>query len=81
MDDDFAGLDFGDFRSDEGGGVFHARLLVEFATALADEAAGERALVEADRELVAEAGEHRPADGRVAGFEIHRRAIPAETLG
>ena len=62
MDDDFAGLDFGDFRGDEGGGVFHAGFLVEFAAAVADEAAGERALVEADGELVAEAGEHRMAD-------------------
>jgi len=36
-------------------GAFHAGFLVELATAVADQFAGEGALVEADRELIAEA--------------------------
>ena len=65
-------------RGDEGRGVFHAGLVVEFALAPADEAAGQGALVHADREVIAEAGEHRMTDGFAACFEIDRLPLPAE---
>ena len=55
VDNNFARFDLGDFRSDKRGGIFRAGFLVEFAASIADEAAGKRALVEADRKLVAEA--------------------------
>ena len=81
MDDDLTRFDFGDFRSDECRGIFRAGFLVEFSASIADEAAGECALIEADRKLVAEARQHRFADGFVVGGEINRLEIPTMALG
>ena len=81
MDNDFARFDLGDFRSDKRGGIFCAGFLVEFSASIADEAAGKRALVEADRKLVAEACEHRFADRFVMRREIDGLEIPTVALG